>query len=88
MKEHYNEAALDPLIGSSKLNHSIDKHGSDAFVACLLDEVPHEEGNDTEVFFIEEYNTFLGPLGLNLTPGVYTAPCTRMAQVKELASLY
>lgn len=55
--------------GQQKIYASISKYGFENHTFEILQECLKEELNDLEVYYIEKYNSFNNPLGMNLDSG-------------------
>jgi hypothetical protein len=65
---HFREAFYEYRNHCRMLNEAIREHGVNSFLWCNLKEVPENELNYWESYYVEKYNT-LHPNGYNLTKG-------------------
>lgn len=68
VNSHYREAYKSNEIHCRLLNEAIKQYGRISFLWCNLREVPENELNYWETYYVEKYNT-LHPNGYNLTKG-------------------
>ena len=73
LESHFSEAIKNNKDKQCRyLNNSIRKNGVDNFIVELITTCEMEEGDETEIKYIEEYNS-LYPNGYNLTAGGKTS---------------